>query len=50
MIDGNNNNDNNNLKRIMRIIAIILMHSIFRKTEHLCSMSRKLILFDYSYR
>ena len=50
MIDGNNNNYNNNLKRIMRIKAIILMHSIFRKIDHLCSMNRKLILFYYSYR
>ena len=48
MIDDNNNNDNNDIKRIIRIIAI--MHSIFKKTGHVCSMSRKYILFDYSYR
>ena len=50
MIDDNNNNDNNDIKRIIRITAIIIMHSIFRKTGHVCSMSRKCILFDYTYR
>ena len=35
---------------IIKIAIIMIMQSIFRKTGHVCSMSRKSILFYYSYR